>query len=29
MSHKHDNCEVISGISLPLLEQMYPLRATP
>ncbi len=28
MSHKHDNCEVISGISLPLLEAMYPLRAT-
>ena len=25
-SHKHDNCEVISGISLPLLETMYPLR---
>lgn len=26
MSHKHDRCEVISGISFPLLEQMYPLR---
>lgn len=26
MSHKHDNCEVISGISYPLLEAMYPLR---
>ena len=28
LSHKHDNCEVISGISLPLLEAMYPLRAS-
>ncbi|MGP8952882.1 PTS sugar transporter subunit IIA [Enterobacter mori] len=28
MSHKHDNCEVISGISLSLLEAMYPLRAS-
>lgn len=26
LSHKHENCEVISGISLPLLEMMYPLR---
>jgi PTS system ascorbate-specific IIA component len=26
MSHKHDCCEVISGISLPLLEVMYPQR---
>jgi PTS system ascorbate-specific IIA component len=26
MSHKHDCCEVISGISLPLLELMYPQR---
>lgn len=26
MSHKHDNCEVISGINYPLLEVMYPLR---
>ncbi|HIE5388800.1 TPA: PTS sugar transporter subunit IIA [Enterobacter cancerogenus] len=26
MSHKHDSCEVISGISLSLLEKMYPLR---
>jgi PTS system ascorbate-specific IIA component len=28
MSHKHDCCEVISGISLPLLEVMYPQRET-
>lgn len=28
MSHKHDRCEVISGISFPLLEQMYPQRDT-
>lgn len=28
MSHKHDCCEVISGISLPLLELMYPQRET-
>ena len=28
LSHKHENCEVISGISLPLLEAMYPLRAS-
>ena len=26
MSHKHNNCEVISGIRYPLLEVMYPLR---
>lgn len=28
MSHKHDCCEVISGISFPLLEMMYPHRET-
>ena len=28
MSHKHDHCEVISGITYPLLELMYPLRET-
>ncbi|WP_312345670.1 PTS sugar transporter subunit IIA [Leclercia sp.] len=28
LSHKHENCEVISGISYPLLEMMYPLRET-
>lgn len=28
MSHKHDHCEVISGISWPLLEAMYPRRDT-
>ena len=28
LSHKHDNCEVISGISYPLLERMYLLRYT-
>ncbi|MGU3486147.1 PTS sugar transporter subunit IIA [Enterobacter bugandensis] len=28
LSHKHNNCEVISGISLPLLEALYPLRAS-
>ena len=26
MSHKHTNCEVISGVDYPLLELMYPLR---
>lgn len=26
MSHKHTHCEVISGISYPLLESMYLLR---
>lgn len=26
MSHKHDNCEVISGVSLNLLTELYPLR---
>ena len=28
MSHKHDNCEVISGISWPLLEAMFSQRET-
>lgn len=28
MSHKHDRCEVISGIDFPLLAQYYPLRET-
>lgn len=28
LSHKHENCEVISGINYPLLEMMYPLRQT-
>lgn len=28
MSHKHPRCEVISGISYPLLEEMLPLRST-
>lgn len=28
MSHKHSHCEVISGISYALLEQMVPLRQT-
>ncbi len=28
MSHKHTHCEVISGISYPLLERMYLLRDT-
>ncbi|MDY1036978.1 PTS sugar transporter subunit IIA [Enterobacteriaceae bacterium RIT714] len=28
LSHKHDNCEVISGINYPLIEMMYPLRET-
>ncbi len=28
MSHKHTHCEVISGISYPLLERMYLLRYT-
>ncbi|WP_437886945.1 PTS sugar transporter subunit IIA [Phytobacter sp. V91] len=28
MSHKHENCEVISGVDSPLLQAMYPLRAT-
>jgi PTS system ascorbate-specific IIA component len=27
MSHKHTHCEVISGVSYPLLERMYLLRA--
>ena len=26
MSHKHDNCEVISGVDSLLLQKMYPLR---
>ena len=26
LSHKHRNCEVITGINYPLLEAMYPLR---
>ncbi|EAA8875423.1 PTS sugar transporter subunit IIA [Salmonella enterica] len=26
MSHKHSQCEVISGVNYPLLEQMLPLR---
>lgn len=26
LSHKHENCEVITGISYPLLESLYPLR---
>ncbi len=26
LSHKHSNCEVITGISYSLLEEMYPLR---
>lgn len=28
MSHKHENCEVISGVDSALLQAMYPLRAT-
>ncbi len=28
MSHKHTHCEVISGVSYPLLERMYLLRGT-
>lgn len=28
LSHKHENCEVISGINYALLEMMYPLRET-
>ncbi|HBU6133046.1 PTS sugar transporter subunit IIA [Enterobacter sp. 168J2] len=28
LSHKYNNCEVISGISLPLLETLYPFRAS-
>ncbi|WP_236278476.1 PTS sugar transporter subunit IIA [Enterobacter bugandensis] len=28
LSHKHNNCEVISGINLPLLETLYPFRAS-
>jgi len=28
LSHKHENCEVISGINYELLEMMYPLRET-
>jgi len=28
LSHKHDNCEVISGINFLLLESMYPFRET-
>ncbi|WP_312953036.1 PTS sugar transporter subunit IIA [Superficieibacter sp.] len=28
MSHKHPHCEVISGISYPLLELYFPLRHT-
>lgn len=28
MSHKHHHCEVISGITGDLLEQLYPLRYT-
>ena len=28
LSHKHENCEVISGINSALLETMYPLRDT-
>ncbi|WP_253379353.1 PTS sugar transporter subunit IIA [unidentified bacterial endosymbiont] len=28
MSHKHDNCEVISGIGYPLLEMMLPFRGS-
>ncbi|ELQ6150828.1 PTS sugar transporter subunit IIA [Cronobacter turicensis] len=26
MSHKHPHCEVIAGVTLPLLMQIYPLR---
>ncbi|MDX6020721.1 PTS sugar transporter subunit IIA [Scandinavium sp. V105_16] len=28
MSHKHSHCEVITGISYPLIESMLPLRET-
>lgn len=28
LSHKHSHCEVISGIGLPLIELMVPLRST-
>jgi mannose/fructose-specific phosphotransferase system component IIA len=28
MSHKHENCEVISGVDSQLLQTMYPLRGT-
>ncbi|MGK9174862.1 PTS sugar transporter subunit IIA [Yokenella regensburgei] len=28
LSHKHDNCEVISGVDALLLQTMYPLRET-
>lgn len=28
LSHKHSRCEVISGVTLPLIEQMLPCRET-